>query len=259
MKSGHRTTTLRALSLLLVLVWTSSICAQQDQKVVSYGFVSPNTKQNLKLEEAIDGMTSLPETKLRNEAINLSCVVRTRIRAFRALGAWSDGAEPSVMVRFTSDEETLRYVMSRMGRDAEQKYVIYFHPEPGGPADLYTLRTRSRGLPTLSRALERAGIPFRTLVPLNGITAIFIIDLDRDLRDKILRAAQTLRASVNSVPGKAKLFGDDIRQQARTVFEQDIKTYESRNPHLPPTCDAEKENTKRHRKRRYDTLNAAKP
>jgi hypothetical protein len=237
MKSGHRTNTLRSLSLLLVLVWTSSISAQQDQKVVSYGFVSPNTKQNLKLEEAIDGMSSVAETNLRNEAINLSCVVRTRIRAFRALGAWSDGAEHSIMVRFTSDEETLRYVMSRMGRDAEQKYVIYFHPEPGGPVDLYTLRARSRGLRTLSSALERAGIPFRTLVPLNGVTAIYIIDLDRDLREKILSAARTLRASVSSVPGKAKLFGDDIRQQAQTVFGQDIKAYESKNPNLPPTCD----------------------
>ena len=239
MKSARRTTAARSLLLLLVLVWSSAASAQQDQKVVSYGFVSPNTSQNLKLEEAIRAMTSPAETNLRNEAINLSCVVRTRIRAFRALGAWSDGAEHSVMVRFTTDEDTLRYVLSRMGRDAEQKYVIYFHPQAGGAADLYTLRAHSRtGLVALSNVLERAGVPFRTLVPLNGITTIYIIDLDRDLREKILNAARTLRASVSSVPGKAKLFGDDIRQQARTVFEQDIKTYETRNPNLPPACDA---------------------
>ena len=240
MKSASRTTALRSALLLLVLAWSNAASAQPDRKVVSYGFVSPNTKQNLKLEEAIRGMTSPAETNLRNKAINLSCVVRTRIRAFRALGAWSDGAEHSVMVRFTSDEETLRYVVSRMGRDAEQKYVIYFHPEPGGPIDLYTLRARSRShsLTALSNALEQAEIPFRTLVPLNGITAIYIIDLDRDLRDKIMNAARTLHASVSSVPGKAKLFGDDIRPQARTLFEQDIKTYETKNPDLPPTCDA---------------------
>jgi len=239
MKSARRTTAVRSLLLLLVLLWSSAASAQQDQKVVSYGFVSPNTKQNLKLEDAIRGMTSPAETNLRKKAINLSCVVRTRIRAFRALGAWNDGAEHSVMVQFTGDEDTLRYVVSRMGHDAEQKYVIYFHPEPAGPADLYTLRarSRSRSLAALSSALERAGVPFRTLVPLNGLTAIYIIDLDRDLRDKILAAARTLRAKVSSVPGKAKLFGDDIRQQARTVFEQDIKTYETRNPDLPPTCD----------------------
>lgn len=251
MKSVSRTTTLRSLLLLIVLAWSSAISAQQDRKVVSYGFVSPNTSQNLKLEQAIAGMNSTAETDLRNKAVNLSCVVRTKIRAYRALGSWNDGAEHSVMVRFTSDEDTLRYVVSRMGRDAQQKYVIYFHPDPAGPADLYTLRasSKSRNLVTLSSALERAGIPFSTMVPLNGTTAIYIIDLDRDLRDKILNAARTLRASVNSVPGKAKLFGDDIRQQAKTVFEQDIKTYEARNPNLPPACDV-KNKTQRRLKRK---------
>ena len=227
-----------SLLLLLVLAWSSAVLAQQ-QKTLSYGFVSPNISENLKLEQAIKGMNSREELQLREKAINLSCVVRTRIRAFRALGSWSDGAEHSVMVRFTSDEDTLRYVVSRMGRDAQQKYVIYFHPRPGGAADLYTLRPRNgaRNLVALTTALERAGIPFRTLVPLKGMTNIYIIDLDRDLREKILNAARTLRARVSSQPGQAKLFGDDERQRARTVFGQDIKTYETQNPNLPPTCD----------------------
>lgn len=242
MKQLKRTAALRSLLLLLVLGWSSAISAQPDRKVVSYGFVSPNTSQNLKLEEAIQGMSSPAEKQLRDKAVNLSCVVRTRIRAFRALGSWSDGAEHSVMVQFASDEDTLRYVVSSMGRDAQQKYVIYFHPEPGGPVNFYTLRVRSnaRDLTALSSALGRAGIPFSTMVPLNGTTSIYIIDLDRDLREKILAAARTLRASVSSVPGKAKLFGDDFRDRARTVFEQDIKTYETRNPNLPPACDVQK-------------------
>src|SRR5689334_21549213 len=240
MKPLKRTAALHSLLLLFVLTWSSVISAQQDRKVVSYGFVSPNTSQNLKLQEAIQGMKSPAEKQLRNEAINLSCVVRTRIEAFLALGSWKDGAEHSLMVRFTSDEDTLRYVVSRLGRDAQQKYVIYFHPELGGPVDLYTLRVRShaRRLTEVSSSLERAGVPFSTIVPLNGTISIYIIDLDRDLRDKILAAAQMLHARVNSAPGKAKLFGDDFRDRAKTVFEQDMKNYETKNPDLPPACDA---------------------
>jgi hypothetical protein len=232
----------RWLLLLLVLTWPSATRAQQDQPALSYGFVSPNTAENLKLEQAIKGMSSAAETALQKQAINLSCVVRTKIQAFKALGSWNDGAEPSVMVRVKSDEDTLRYVLSRMGRDAQQKYVIYFHPQPGGPVDLYTLRTpnRPRNLVALTTALERTGIPFSTIVPLKNTTTIFIIDLDRDLREKILNAARTLRAGVSSQPGKAKLFGDDIRKQAQNVFEQDIKNYEVKNPDLPPACDARK-------------------
>lgn len=248
MKMVKRTTS-RTLLLLLVLAWpawSSAVSAQQDHTSVSYGFVSPNVSENLKLEQAIKGMSSSEETELRTKAINLSCVVRTRIQAFRALGSWSDGAEHSVMVRVKADEATLRYLLSRMGRDAQQKYVIYFHPQPGGEADLYTLRPRAgaRNLVALTTALERAGIPFRTIVPLKQTTTVYIIDLDRDLREKIMNAARTLRARVTAEPGKAKLFGDDERQRAKTVFEQDIKNYETNNPNLPPTCDVQKRRKK---------------
>ena len=229
----------RSFLLVLLLGWTTAISAQQAQ---NYGFVSPNTRTDLKLEEAIKGMNSPEEVQLRAKAINLSCVVRSKIRAFKALGSWSDGAEHSVMLRVKSDEATLRYVLSRMGRDAQQKYVIYFHPRPRGSADLYTLRLRRRApnFVALANALERAGIPFRTLVPAGGTTAVYIIDLDRDLRQKILTAARRLRARVSYETGNAALFGDDERQKARALFEQEIKNYEAKNPNLPPACDMKK-------------------
>lgn len=235
----NRTPIYKSLLLALLLGWATAVSAQ---KVLNYGIVSPNTRTDLKLEEAIAGMSSAEESKLLNQAVNLGCVVRSRIRAFRALGSWSDGAEHSVLLSVNGDEESLRYVLSRLGRDTQQKYVIYFHPKPQGTADLYTLRlrTRARNLVALTNALERAGIPFRTLVPSGNTTAIYIIDLDRDLRTKILLAARKLRARVSSQPGNAALFGDDERQQAKAKFEQEIKNYETKNPNLPATCDAEK-------------------
>ena len=234
---------IRSLLLLLLLGWASAVTAQQN-----LGIVSPNTKTDLKLTEAVAGMTSADESKLLKQAINLSCVVRSRIRAFRALGSWSDGAEPSVLLRVNGDEPTLRYLLSRMGRDADQKYVIYFHPQPKGAADLYILRPqkRVRNLVALSSALERAGIPFRTLVPAKGATAIYIIDLDRNLRAKILTAARTLRARVSRQSGNAQLFGHDERPQAKVKFQKEINSYEARNPNLPPTCDVQKEKAKGH-------------
>ena len=226
-----------------MLGWASMVAAQQN-----YGMVSPNTKTDLKLADAIAGMRSAEESKLLNQAINLSCVVRSRIRAFRALGSWSDGAEHSVLVRVNGDEATLRYVLSRLGRDAEQKYVIYFHPQPKGTADLYILRPQkgARNLVALTDALERAGVPFRTIVPVNGTNAIYIIDLDRDLRAKIMTAARTLRARVSQQSGNAQLFGHDERQQAKAKFEEEISSYEAKNPNLPPACDVQKARARGH-------------
>ena len=239
-KSFH--TPWRTLLLLLLLTWTSAVSAQQEQTAIGYGFVSPNTAENLKFHQAMKAMNSREETALRLKAINLSCVVRSRVQAYRALGSWSDGAEHSVMLRVKSDEATLRYLLARMGRDSQQKYVIYFHPQADGQADLYTLRPRAgaRNLVAMTKALERAGIPFFTLVPSPEGTIVYIIDLERDLRDKIQHAARTLRARISSQPGKAQLFGEDSREQAKVVFEQELKNYETKNPNLPPTCDVQK-------------------
>src|SRR2546423_10316078 len=189
--TSHRFSAARSALLVLLLGWTTVTTAQQAQKSLNYGFVSPNTKTDLKIDDAIKEMNSPEEAQLRNKAMNLSCVVSSRIRAFKALGSWSDGAEHSLMLRIKSDEPTLRYVLSRMGRDAQQKYVIYFHPRRRGTTDLYVLQlpSRARNFVALSNTLERNGIPFRTMVLLRGTTAIYIIDLDRDLRAKILAAA----------------------------------------------------------------------
>lgn len=238
----HRFPQSRSFLLVLLLGWTTLVSAQQDQKPFNYGFVSPNIKTDLKFKQAMAAMNSDEERALLNKAVSLGCVVRTRITAFPALGSWSDGAEHSVLLRVRGDEATLRYVLSRIGRDTQQKYVIYFHPKPGGTVDLYTLRprTRSRNLAALTAELERAGVPFRTLVPSRETTAIYIIDLDRDLRTKIMNAARRLRARVSHESGSAQLFGDDERDKAKLKFEQEIKDYETKNPNLPPTCDARK-------------------
>ncbi len=225
-------------SFFLVLVLATAAAAQTS---LNYGFVSPNTKENLKLEDAIAGMNSPEETQLLRKSINLGCVVRTQIRAYKALGSWSDGAEHSVMLRVAGDEPTVRYLLSRLGRDAQQKSVLYFHPQPAGAAELYTLQPRRpvRNLKALANTLERAGIAFRTLVPLKSGTWVYVVDLKRDLRDEVMAAAKKLRARVRSQRGNAAFVGDDQAQQAQAVFNEEIRSYEAKNPNLAPTCDVQ--------------------
>ena len=240
-KNKMRSATLRSLLLLLVLA-TGAFA----QTSLNSGFVSPNTKENLKLEDAIKGMNSPEETKLLKQSINMGCVVRARIRAFKSLGSWSDGAEHSVMIRVQSDEPTVRYVLSRLGRDARQKSILYFHPQSTGTADLYTIKPRRplRNLATLAQTLERAGIAFRTLVPVRSGTWIYIVDLKRELRAKVMDAARRLRARVSSEPGNAAFVGDDQPDDAKTVFDEEIGKYEASNPNLPPPCNVQKNGNK---------------
>lgn len=231
-------------SLLILLALATAAVAQTS---LNYGFVSPNTKENLKLEDAIKGMNSPEETNLMKQSINLGCVVRSRIRAFKSLGSWSDGAEHSVMIRVQSDEPTVRYVLSRLGRDAQQKSILYFHPQSTGTADLYTIKPRRplRNLTTLAQSLERAGISFRTLVPVKSGTWIYIVDLKRELRAKVMDAARRLRARVSAEPGTGAFVGDDQSDEAKTVFDEEIRKYETNNPDLPPPCNVQRNTGKR--------------
>jgi hypothetical protein len=151
------------------------------------------------------------------------------------------------MIRVDSDEPTVRYVLSRLGRDAQQKSILYFHPQAAGSADLYTLKPRRpvRNLAALARSLERAGIEFRTLVPVKSGTWIYIVDLKRELRAKVMDAARRLRARVSSAAGNAAFVGDDDQvAEAKVVFDEEIRKYEANNPNLPPTCDVQRNTDK---------------
>jgi hypothetical protein len=232
----------RSLFLVLLLGCGTLVSAQQPQEQghesLNYGFVSPNKRNDLKIEEAIAGMSSPEESHLLNEAVNLACVVRTKIRAVRALGSWSDGAEHSVMLRVKTDEAAVRYLLSRMGRDAQQKSVLYFHPQPAGGAKIYILKPRRQGgnLIAVANILERAGIAFRTLVPTRRATLIYVIDLKHELHAKVMIAAKRLRARVSSQTGNAAFVGDDALPQAKIAFEKEINNYEKSHPSLPSVC-----------------------
>lgn len=233
---------LSRLALVLIFCVSGSATAQESRSTAiarNYGFVSPNTREDLKFEDAVRGLSSSEETNLMRRAKNLGCVVKRQIRTLRALGSWSDGAEPSVLLRVNSDESTLRYLMSRLGRDANQKAVIYFHPLPAGPAQIHIVRParRFRAFKTIARALDSAGIAFRTLVPTKETTVVYIVDTDNNLANKVRDAARRLRARFSSHRGNASFIGDDsVREKGQAVFAEEIKSYETKNPSLPPPC-----------------------
>jgi hypothetical protein len=229
----------RSLFLILLFGCGTLISAQQGRESLNYGFVSPNTRDDLKIEEAIRRMNSPEEARLLKEVVHLGCVVQSKIRAFRALGSWSDGAEHSVMLRVKSDEAAVRYLLARMGRNSHQKSVLYFHLQPAGAATLYILRPRRpvRSLVAVANILDLAGIAFRTLVPFRRGTLIYIVDLKHELYAKVMMAAKRLRARVSSQTGNAGFIGDDaVQGKANIAFEREIKEYETKNPRLPSAC-----------------------
>lgn len=234
----------RALSLVFVACWSLPAAAQQtakspNKKSLTYGFVSPNTREGLKLEDAIRGLSSHEEEKLIRTARRLDCVAQSKIGVLKAIGSWSDGAEHSLLFRLNSNQSTMRYLVSVLGRDAEQKATLYFHSDAEGPAEMYTLRPlrRSGPISRLARLLDQSGIEFRTLVPTKAAVLIYVVDLKRDMRARITAAARKLKARFTSRRGSAEFIGDaSSREKARAIFDEEIRNYESNNGSLVEAC-----------------------
>jgi len=228
----------RLLIVLILLSWAIGASAQQASRSRNYGFVSPNTKEGLKLEDAIEALDSNEEWNFIRRASNLRCVVRTQIRVYRALGSWSDGAEHSTMLQLRGDEPTIRYLVSRLGRDANQKAVLYFHESPAGSAKLYILRPKHiRKFQTIIRLLDAAGVAFRTLVPTRNYTLVYVVDNETNLREKVARAATLLNSRVTVRTGTTQFIGDDAqREKAKSIHSKELEDYEKTHPALPDAC-----------------------
>lgn len=213
--------------------------SRNDSHALNYGFVSPNTREGLKLEDAIRKLNSKEEINLLRRAKSLGCVVKRKISTLRAVGSWTDGAEHSILLRTKTDETTIRYITSRLGREANQKAVLYFHSNATGTATLYAVRTSSRfrGLAAIARTLDRSGILFRTLVPTKRSTLVYVVDLQGNLAAKVRDAARGLRARYRVQKGNANFIGDDnVREKGQAVMVQEITDYETKHPNLPPPC-----------------------
>ena len=165
--------------------------------------------------------------------------MRIRLRALRALGSWRDGAENSILVLTHGDEDSIRYLLATLGRDARQKSVLYFHRKRGGPAKLYILYSRLTiyRLNQLATMLDQIGIDSRTLVPQKQRTAIYIVDSKGEMQTKLRTLASRLRTKVQVENGTAESIGDDVdREKAASVFQTEIASYETSHPPLPATC-----------------------
>ena len=60
---------------------------ESDKESFNYGFVSPNTRNDLRLEEAIKKLNSVEELRLMNETRLIGCRVASKVRIMKAVGS----------------------------------------------------------------------------------------------------------------------------------------------------------------------------
>ena len=222
------------LSLTLVVEGQDRVTAKSTPRAVGYGFVSPNTREGLQLEEAIENLHSADEDELVQQSHELGCRLRAKLRVNKALGTWRDGSENSVMFSFASDESTMRYAAAVLGKTWQQKTVLYFRKQEDGPARMYLISVRRRRqrlnleAQTLVKTLDKTGVSYRTLVPLKMRVVVYIVDLSNELQSQVQVVARRLHSRVISFSGTSAFIGDDKDPSlARSLFEKEMKAFEA--------------------------------
>ncbi|HEV7398509.1 MAG TPA: hypothetical protein VGN86_18495, partial [Pyrinomonadaceae bacterium] len=210
----------------------------RDPKSLSYAFVSPNTSDSLTLAQAQAGLSSIEEAQLIREVRVVSCKLRQPFMVRKAVGAWSDGAEYSTIIRSRTNEASLRYVGSWLGRFARQKAILYFQVRQNGGGRMFilSLPPRWRDMGAISTQLDTSGLANRTIARRRNQLLVFIVDLKNELGAKVSKAIRRLGAHASTVTGKGEFIGDDDRDKAQQIFAQEITHYEKENPAVAGAC-----------------------
>jgi hypothetical protein len=233
------------LSITFVVLLVMGVCPgfyvqgqQNSSKSQSYIFVSPNTRENLTLEEAEAGLNSAEEMHLIKEERDVACRLRRTLTIQKAVGSWSDGAEHSTVITGSMGQPSLRYAGSWLGKFANQKAILYFHPSNKGAGRIYVLylRPKMSEIAAIANKLEADGIANRTILPRRNRVIVIVVDLKNELRTKITSAARRLRGRLAASKGDGEFIGDDDRDKARQVFGAEIAGYEKKYPNVKAAC-----------------------
>jgi hypothetical protein len=209
----------------------TSIGSRSEQTVPgAYLFLSSNTDEDLALEEARRRLSAETQSRYRHVASDILARIGLSEHETRnALGDWSDGVENSILVEISNspDRARLRYAAAWFGLLANQKSVLLFRADMGGPDCVYQLDVPEASTPQLRRVLDTHGIKFRTILPRGQGHRVVVFDEGRQLRVKLTRLAAFYEVRLSETMGAGAFLGDDERAAAQRAFRQVIDEYEA--------------------------------
>ena len=193
-----------------------------------YEFVSPN-EGNLNLGGAMAGLTSARQIALLKASQDVDRSLGLDGSDKSVIGAWSDGAENSVMTTVQdSDYSKLKIAAAMKAHLANQKQALVFQQDAAGPAHLYDLNAKG-SLESIHQALLSDGVNYHTLVPneAGDGAKVFVVDTDGSMIGPVTKAAKRFGSVINYTSGHAEFIGtqkedgsdNDQRNDARRAYE----------------------------------------
>lgn len=208
--------------------WTSS--GSITPSLVHTGgseFVSPSVASHLDFDEARKALDGSRQKAMLTVAHDIDGQLGLKESERSVIGAWSDGAENSVLAHLPDaswDEIKLSAAMK--GYVGDQKAVLAFKQDDGGDALLYQMHAAG-DLKGIHQRLLNDGLAFHSLAPTSDGADVYVADLDGSAHEGIKRAAEDFHGQVTYQRGHAEFIGTtqetgtdrEIRDDARRAYE----------------------------------------
>jgi len=213
----------QGLSTLPDMLLASTTAPEAEGLATS--FVSPNVGK-LDFAGALRGMRSKRQQLLLDAAQDIHEKMGVEATHTPGIGAWSDGAEPTIMSTSTGmDPDQLDTSAAMLGSLANQKQVLTFHEDPNGSSFLHHFDAKG-GLEDIHKNLLEDGVPFHTLIPTPTGATVYVADFgdDAGFGSTVSNAAARYGAKSKAYRGNVKLLGTS--EEAATDAESRAKGVE---------------------------------
>lgn len=194
-----------------------------------YQFVSSNVA-NLDFDGAHEGLKTERQAAMQEISGHINRVLDIDAKEYSIVGAWSDGAENSVLdVIHKSDWDSMVLSAAMKGYLGDQKSVLVFQHREDGEGVLSSFEAKG-DLKEIHKGLLEDGIEFHTLVPSATGATVYVADLEGKMLDKVLKGAERHGSEVEVHRGHGQFIGTEKsdgsdrsqRDSARQVFESVI-------------------------------------
>ena len=195
----------------------------------SVAFVSPSVAEHLDFGQAVSGLASNRQRVLAKASAEIDQALGLKSHDSPAVGAWSDGAENSLMTEVEGGTfDQLRVAAAMKAHIAQQKAALVFQQDPAGKAVLASFAAKG-SLATIHDNLLADGVEFHTVIPTKDGATVYVADLDGSAHDAIEHAAQRYSATPEFQIGHAEFIPPDTKSDGSDAEQREFsqRGYES--------------------------------
>ena len=216
--------------------WTSGGGSDSDTGDTT-AFISPNVG-NLDFPGAVAGITSARQEALRKASAEVDTALgKTPVEAHNVVGAWSDGAENSLMLTMpaTWTPAQAKVALAMKGWLGDQKSALLFTPDHAGNSFIASFPVKGE-LADIHKGLLADGLAFHTLEPISGGAMVHVYGDDQATATKVDKAAGQHDVKAQFIAGHGEFIGTtkqdgsdrEQRDDARAQYDAIISAAQAR-------------------------------